>query len=207
MKKPYVIGLTGQTGAGKTMVSECFRRWGMPVINADLVARQVVEPEQPCLTELVAAFGRDILKPDGTLDRKRLAGIVFTDAAENARLGSIMYPYITAQIAQTIGQAAQEGLPYILLDAPTLFESGTNTLCDMVVSVVADADVRKGRILQRDSITELQAEQRMQAQHDETYFRTHSDAVLENNGTAEELEQAAYALWVRLMNQITGKGV
>lgn len=178
-----VVGLTGQTGAGKSTVSRVFAENGFSVINADMVARQVMERGSPCLTEVALTFGSGVLSSDGSLDRKTLAGIVFSDRSELQKLNNITYPYITREILRQI--RAFSGL--ILLDAPTLFESGADKFCNIIVSVIADAEIRMERIIARDGLTPEQALNRMNSQLEEEYFIGHSDYTIKNNGTTENV--------------------
>ena len=177
-----IVGLTGQTGAGKSTVSRIFSENGFRVINADIIARKVVEKGTPCLAEISDYFGLSILNADGTLNRKALAEIVFTDRAKLETLDTIIYPYITGEILRLIRKYSAEGEKFILLDAPTLFESRADDFCDIIISVLADADIRLKRITARDNISEEQARQRMNSQLSEDFFISHSDYIIKNNG-------------------------
>ncbi len=191
-----VVGLTGQTGAGKSTVSKIFASNGFAVINADIVARQVVEKGSKCLAEIEEFFGKDVIDGDGNLDRKKLAGIVFSDKAKLETLNTITYPYITGEILRQINELVEHDRKLILLDAPTLFESRADDFCEIIISVLADADIREKRIIQRDGLTFEQARKRMESQLDEEFFSTHSDYIIHNNsnietvnGIAEELSE------------------
>ncbi len=181
LTEAMVVGLTGQTGAGKSTVSEVFAKNGYAVINADHISRIVVEKGTDCLKELVDFFGLPILNPDGTLNRKALAAIVFTDKAKLEMLNSIIYPYITTEILSRIKQYSDKGNNLILLDAPTLFESHSDDFCEIIISVTANPETRKKRIMERDGITAEQAQNRMNSQLDTEYFIKHSDYIIENN--------------------------
>lgn len=185
-----VIGLTGQTGAGKSTVSQIFVDNAFQLIDADKISRLVVTRGSHCLSDLCDCFSDEILTPDGELDRKKMASIAFSDPNKLEMLNSIMYPYIMGEILRMIHHHSQQNHKLILLDAPTLFESRADDFCDVIISVVADADVRKQRIMARDHISEEEADLRMQAQLTEAYFREHSDIVLDNNGTLEVLIQS-----------------
>lgn len=176
-----IVGLTGQTGAGKSTVSEIFAKNGYAVINADHISRIVVEKGTACLKELVDVFGSGILNSDETLNRKALATIVFTDKAKLEMLNSIIYPYITTEILSQIKQYSDKGSKLILLDAPTLFESHSDDFCEIIISVTANPETRKKRIMERDNITAEQAQNRMDSQLDTEYFISHSDYIIENN--------------------------
>ncbi len=187
----FTVGLTGQTGAGKTTVSRLFEDAGFAVINADTAARDAVKTGSPCLAALRCVFGSSILHPDGSLNRPATAALIFSDPAARQRYEAIIYPYITKIIRQKAQAFAAAGYREILLDAPTLFESGISRSCDAVVSVIAPRPLRKQRILARDALTDAQAEQRINAQHSDDFFRAHSDAVIENHGSLDMLTAAA----------------
>ena len=191
-EKLLVVGLTGQTGAGKTTISDIFAAKGFEIINADAVARQVVLPKSPCLCELCECFGTEILLPDGSMNRKKVAELVFSDPCKNEILGSIMYPYILKEIHAQIRNFAADGKQWILLDAPTLFESHADDFCALVLSVLAEPNIRMSRIMKRDGLTEVQAKKRMDAQLSEQYFKEHSDFVIYNNGSQELLCEMTY---------------
>lgn len=184
-----IVGLTGQTGAGKSTVSKIFSDNGFAVINADLIARKVVEKDTPCLGEISDYFGLSVLNPDGTLNRKALAGIVFTDRAKLETLDTIIYPYITGEILRLIRKYSADGQKLILLDAPTLFESHADDFCDIIISVIADSEIRMKRITARDNISDEQARQRMDSQLSEEFFRSHSDYIIENNGLIDAVNE------------------
>ena len=184
-----IVGLTGQTGAGKSTVSRIFSENGFKVINADIIARKVVEKGTPCLAEISDYFGLSILNADGTLNRKALAEIVFTDRAKLETLDTIIYPYITGEILRLIRKYSAEGEKFILLDAPTLFESRADDFCDIIISVLADADIRLKRITARDNISEEQARQRMNSQLSEDFFISHSDYIIKNNGLIDAVAE------------------
>ena len=152
-KKITLIGLTGQSGAGKTTVSDTFKEEGIPVINADFVAREVVKPKSPCLNDVIRAFGNEYLLPNGNLNRKMLANTVFTSKTKLSLLNSIMYPYITREILGIADEYSKGGEKIVIVDAPTLFESGIDKYCKKIISVISDINVRLKRIIKRDNIT------------------------------------------------------
>lgn len=186
-----IVGLTGQTGAGKSTVSRVFVEQGFSLIDADRIAREVVEPGSPCLDELFEYFGSTIRGENNSLNRRALASIVFTDAHKLEVLNSIIHPYITEEIFRSINQFAQEGHILILLDAPTLFESKASDFCDLIISVLADPEIRRDRIIARDHLTEEAALQRMQAQLPEEFFVKHSDYIIRNNADLTKLTALA----------------
>ena len=182
-----VVGLTGQTGAGKTTVCKVFSENGFSVINADHLSRLVMEKGQPCLAEICEFFGKDILLENGNLDRPKLAGLVFTDKKKLELLNSITYPYITAEILKMIRKLSAEGKKLILLDAPTLFESRADDFCELIISVISREEFRAERIMKRDNISRESAQYRMDSQLKEEFFRTHSDFIIKNNSDIDNL--------------------
>ena len=135
--KNIVLGLTGQTGAGKSTLCQYLQQKGCSIIDADQVARDVVEKGSDCIADVILEFGIEYLNMDGSLNRRKLAESVFTDKAKLKKLNDIMFPYIIRNIEEKIQlkKEAEEGI--IVLDAPTLFESGCDKFCDKVVSVIA----------------------------------------------------------------------
>ena len=186
-----VIGLTGQSGAGKTTVCRVFAENGFSVIDADRIAKQVMEKGTQCLEEVSECFGRDILCEDGSLNRQKLADIVFTDKTKLKQLNAISYPYITSEILKLINKYTDEKKKLVLLDAPTLFESRADDFCDLIISVTATEKVRAERVAKRDGITPEQIKERFSSQHTEKFFINHSDFIIKNNKSAEMLEEKA----------------
>ena len=174
LTKPFTVGLTGQTGAGKGYVCNELKKHGFKIIDCDAVARSITKKGSPVLDELANAFGNDILV-DGELDRGLLASRCFDTKEHTDLLNSITHP----RIAQLCRQQA-DGI--CVLDAPQLFEAGLEKDCYKVICVVADEPTRIKRIMARDNITEQQARARMSAQYDEDFYISHSDYTVYNNG-------------------------
>lgn len=185
--KECLIGLTGQTGAGKTLVSTLLKSHGVHVIDADVVARQVVAQGARCTLDLTMAFGIEILNSDGSLNRRQLGSIVFADRKKRALLNKISFPYIQEEIFLQVEELHNKGTMMIFLDAPTLFESGTHTRCDKVVSVIAPLEMRLERIIDRDKISREDALLRIKAQHDDEFYTSRSDYVIVNDGDLSQL--------------------
>ncbi|MCM1059398.1 MAG: dephospho-CoA kinase [Eubacterium sp.] len=186
-----VIGLTGQSGAGKTTVCKVFDEKGFAVINADKIARAVMEKGSPCLAEAAECFGNGILREDGSLDRQELADIVFSDREKLNQLNAISYPYITSEILKMINKYGDENKKYVLLDAPTLFESRADDFCDLIISVTAPEKLRAERIAERDGLNAEQIRDRFSSQHTEEFFINHSDFIIKNNRSVGELIEKA----------------
>ncbi len=190
-----VIGLTGPTGAGKSSVSGILREWrGVVVIDADQVSREVVKKGKRCLVDLAVEFSPLIIDADGNLNRKKLAQVVFTDREKLRTLNRIIFPYIVEETEMAIMRARTEGARAIFLDAPTLYESGANALCDKVVAVISDSTRRLQRIIQRDGLTPQEAMNRMTSQHDDEFYTSRADYVIRNNDSMAELRLAVLEL-------------
>ena len=198
MNGKKIYGLTGMSGAGKTTVCEEFSRSGFDIINCDMIAREVVEKDTPCLDEIKQKFGGEVITADGELDRKVMGNIVFNDKAKLLLLNNTIYPYITYEVIQRI-ERSDSG--YVLLDAPTLFESGIDYTCNGVVSVICDREVSLKRIMARDGIDRKAAESRLKSQHDAEFYKSRSDFCIENNGDISALTDKAH----RVIAQIKGE--
>lgn len=186
-----IVGLTGQSGSGKTVVSTCFINNGFSSINADMIAREITSKGNACLKNIFDVFPECIDSKTGELDRKKLAFIVFNDKDLLKLLNSIMYPYITTKILTEIRNLSSQGKKFILLDAPTLFESHIDDFCNYIVSVIADENTRFQRISERDKISMSEIESRFSCQNDDDFYISRSDMVIKNNGTFKELDTSA----------------
>ncbi len=182
-----VIGLTGPSGAGKGVVAELLREHGLEVIDADRVYHSLLIPPSSCLNALCERFGNAILATDGTLDRKVLGSIVFSDPAALKDLNTIAHRFVMDAIRNRLQSLRQAGTVAAVIDAPQLFEAGAEADCDVVLSVLAEKEVRIQRIVRRDSIPPEAALQRIRAQKSDEFFRTNSDYIIENHGTVEQL--------------------
>jgi dephospho-CoA kinase len=183
----FIVGLTGQSGAGKTTVCDYFTSVGFGIINCDLLSREVVSDGSNCLNDLVAIFSNRILNEDGTLNRKALGQIVFQDKEMLQLLNETIFPYILVKLNQRIAELVEQKYKIIIVDAPTLFESGANALCDAIISVLAKPEIRLARIMNRDGISKEDALSRMNSQYDDEFFIQHSDYIVYNNGDTVEL--------------------
>lgn len=193
-----VIGLTGPTGAGKGAVASIFAQYGIPVINADRIYHELITPPSSCLQELVEAFGKQILLADGSLDRRALGGIVFNDPAARERLNSITHRYVMEEVKGQMERLRREGVPVAVFDAPQLFEAGAHKACGAVVSVLAERGLRLERIIARDNLSAEAAMRRILAQKSDEFFKTHSDYIIENNGTPETLSPQVHRILLAL---------
>lgn len=193
MRKAIKVGLTGTTGAGKSTISEELKKYGYAIIDADAVARLATEKGSPLLPKLAEAFGQDVLNGDGTLNRKALAKRAFGTPEATKLLNDITHPEIIRLIEKKINGAFWDGYEAVIIDAPQLFESKMAYQCNFIVSVVAPRDIRIKRIMERDELTQEEAERRINSQLSDDFFRENSDVVIENDGDEQKLkEQALY---------------
>lgn len=177
-----IIGLTGPTGSGKSTVAKYFNNLGVEIIDCDLVAREVTEIESPLLPLLAETFGDEILADDGSLIRKELAKRAFSSESETEKLNSIMLPFIANKIKEILDVFATEGVECVMLDAPTLYESGLDSICDSVLAVLCDQETRKKRIIERDSLTEEQALTRLSAGKPDSFYTEKTRHIVVNDG-------------------------
>lgn len=194
MNKTMIVGLTGQTGAGKTTVSDFLRRKEAAIIDADEVARYVTVQIKDCMMDLALAFGITILNGDGSLNRRTLGKIVFGNREKLDQLNAVIFPYITNEILRRIEEYKAQEIPLVFLDAPTLFEGGVDKYCDLVVSVVCPKEERLKRIMERDNLSVEDAEARIASQHDDNYYTSRSWHVIVNDSTKNDLLEKAYEM-------------
>ena len=196
----HVVGLTGPTGSGKTTVTDAWREMGAYIIDTDQLARTITEPGSPCLVKLVETFTAAILNEDGTLNRPELAKRAFATPEDTAKLNAITHPAIVDLTQQEIELAAEQGYAVAVVDAPLLYEAKADTLCDTVVAVIADADVRKRRIMARDNLTDEQAIRRMAAQQPDAFYCKDGVFVLDGNTDMRTLQEQAKVYMNTLLN-------
>ncbi|MCC6214018.1 MAG: dephospho-CoA kinase [Polyangiaceae bacterium] len=177
-----VFGLTGGIGSGKSTVAARFRERGLPVVDADQVARDAVAPGSDGLAELVAAFGPGVLDPDGALDRKRLAAVVFADAAERKRLEAIVHPRVRALTIARFAALAGAGEPLACNEVPLLVESGLAAALRPLVVVSVPEAVQLERTVARDGCTADEARARVRAQLPLADKVALADHVIDNSG-------------------------
>lgn len=175
-----IIGLTGPTGSGKSTVAKQAAQLGFAVIDCDKEAKIVVENDKTVLEGLCAVFGSDILNKSGKLDRKALAAKAFANKSTTAQLNKITLPAIVKHISGKVADLKQNGENYVLLDAPTLYESGADSICDAVIAVLADEKIRKQRVILRDKLTEEQANARLSASKPDCFYKEKTKHIIYN---------------------------
>ena len=185
-KRPLWIGLTGGIASGKSAVASEFARLGVPVIDLDVLARALVEPGQPALADIVTRFGKGILAPDGTLDRRQLRERIFNHPADKQALEAILHPAIRAEQQKL---ASQLGGPYQIHVVPLLIENQSQGLYDRILVVDCSRATQLARLVKRDGITPELAEQILAAQAGRDERMKIADDVLDNNGSVTELPE------------------
>lgn len=188
---PMRIGLTGGIASGKTAVANLFAARGVPVIDTDAIARQIVEPGRPGLDRIVATFGRDVLDASGALDRRRLRSLVFADPAQRRRLEALLHPAILEEMTR---QSEQADGPYQVLVIPLLAESGSGEDVDRVLVVDCPVELQVSRLLARDAENEQQARAMIAAQATREQRLALADDVIVNDGDFTTLESQVEAL-------------
>jgi len=196
--KVRVVGLTGGIGTGKSTAAEYLKKKGFAHIDADQIGRDITADGSPMLPVLDGIFGPtgeygvedfDILREDGSLDRKALASIVFTDMNKKLKLDEVMFKAIIAETKRLVEVYSQDDPVGILIDAPLLFEAGLDKECDLVLLIVADMDVRIHRVCARDGATEQEVRNRINSQMSDEEKISRSHVVVDNSGNLKELEK------------------
>jgi dephospho-CoA kinase len=179
-----LVGLTGGIGSGKSTVAGILRGQGIPVIDADVIAREVVEPGRPAHAEIARAWP-EVIARDGRIDRKQLGGIVFADPESKARLEAITHPRIRERVAAEVAALAAAGHRLAVLEAALLVETGMHRELDGLVLVVANEETQIGRVMARDACSRESALARLRAQHPLAEKVRVADHVVENSGSLE----------------------
>ena len=190
------VGLTGGIGAGKSEVARRLAAYGAVLIDADAVAREVVEPGTPGLAAVREAFGPEVLRPDGTLDRERLGDLVFADPQQRATLNGIVHPLVRDRMAELEGQAA--GAEVVVHDIPLLAEGGGAALFDEVVVVDVPPRVQLERLVRERGLSREQAQARIAAQADRDARLAVATLIVDNSGSLSELDREVGELWAEL---------
>jgi len=198
-----IIGLCGGSGSGKGTVAELFSEFGFKSVDTDNVYHTLTSQKSQCLDALVDEFGESILNNDGSLNRKKLAEIVFHGEGSKVkldRLNKISHYYILMRTRELLSDYERDGVPAALVDAPLLFESGFNKECDIIIAVVADTNIRIARIAERDGISVDAAIARIKSQLSDDYLIENSDFVIDNSGKIEDTKRLCKEIAELILN-------
>ncbi|MEV4996414.1 dephospho-CoA kinase [Streptomyces niveus] len=198
------VGLTGGIGAGKSEVSRLLVSYGAVLVDADKIAREVVEPGTPGLDAVVDAFGPGVLTAEGRLDRPKLGALVFADDDKRATLNAIVHPLVRARSVELESAAGEEDI--VVHDVPLLVESELTGLYDMVVVVDASPGTQLDRLVRLRGMAESEARSRMAAQATRERRTAAADLVIDNDGPLEKLEPQVRAVWERLVERAAAVG-
>lgn len=183
-----IIGITGGIGAGKTTVCDEMKKCGAEIVDADKIARQVVQKGMPALKELEDEFGKDVLTIDGELNRKKLADMVFSDERKLKVLNSITHKYILDEMKMRVNKSESE---VVVLDVPLLFQCDFPIKCDLTIAVIADSETRLQRIMKRDGVEKSEAEARMSKQLTDEEYSSLADICFNNDGDMKKIREFA----------------
>lgn len=189
--KKYVVGLTGGIGSGKSAAAELFRSLGVSVVDADLLAREVVEPGQPALTAIASHFGNELLNGDGTLDRAALRTIVFSDPEEKSWLEALLHPLIAELIRRRL---AESNSTYSILESPLLLETEQHKLVDRILVIDVSEDTQLARAMKRDGSDADTIRSIITSQIERGERTARADDVVSNEGSIEQLRESIETL-------------
>ena len=181
----YILGLTGGIGSGKTTVANLFAELGIELVDADLIAREIVQPGEPALQQIVEHFGATILQTDGSLDRAKLRQIIFATPAERSWLEQLTHPLIRQKIQQRLDQADSD---YAILVSPLLLETDQHLLCDHILVIDLPETLQVARTVQRDGNSEEQVNAILKAQCSRTQRLEQGDSVIDNSQSPQTLK-------------------
>lgn len=193
-----ILGITGGIGAGKSSVTRIFAELGAEIIDADQLAREILEPQGAAFSDVIAAFGKNILKPDGSIDRKKLAEIVFHNDEKLSLLNRLTHHYVFLEMERRIARSQAR---LICLDVPLLFSCEFPIACDKTLVVTAPEKMRIARVMKRDGCTRRQVMERMEKQLSEEVMRNRADMVIENVGPPEQLREAVGEIYKEMTEQ------
>ena len=202
MQQPWILGLTGGIGSGKSSVARCFAELGIYTIDADEVARWVVEPGEPALDKIAEHFGAAVLQADGQLDRAQLRELIFQQPAERQWLEQLLHPLIRQRISQHLAAATSA---YAILVSPLLIESGQSQNCQRILVVDVPETLQISRTSQRDAVSEQQVQAIIAAQMPRAERLTYADDVLVNDQDLAYIQQQVQQLHQQYLALSTGE--
>ena len=205
-RKFLLVGLTGGIATGKSSVSEILRSLGCEIIDADLLARDVVEPGQPALAQIVTEFGRDVVTATGALDRKRLGAIVFANPERRRRLEAITHPAIRDRFLARLDELAEKGfVGIVVFDAPVMIESGNYKNMDRLVVVVTDDATQMARLGGRDGTDDVENRRKVASQMPLAEKAKLADYVIDNSGSREATAEQVRRVFAALMSELESR--
>jgi len=184
-----IIGLTGSIASGKSTVSAMLKQKGFPIVDADEIARQVVEPGSPVMDKIGRTFGQDVLHPDGSLNREKLGEQIFSNSSEREKLNAIIHPAIRTEMQRQKDQWISGGEKVVIMDIPLLFESKLQHFVDKIIVVSVTPAIQKQRLMSRNNLTEIEAANRIQSQLPMELKEQGADAVIHNNDAIAATEK------------------
>ncbi|MEZ7170689.1 dephospho-CoA kinase [Sporosarcina sp. OR05] len=184
-----IIGLTGSIATGKSTVANMLKNKGYAIVDADEIARKVVEPGSPVLSQIVDVFGQDLLTEVGTLNRERLGHRIFNNEEERQRLNAIMHPAVRKEMLRQKDEWLHKGAQTVIMDIPLLFESKLQSFVEKIIVVSVTPSIQRERLMERNNLTEEEADARIRSQIPVIEKEDLADAVISNDGTREETER------------------
>ena len=198
MNKPFILGLTGGIGTGKTTVALMLKELGAYIIDADEISRHALDKQTDCYLKTVETFGREILQDDGTVDRKKLAATIFSDPTAREKLNGIIHPHVKKTIFSESEKAAEAGERLVIWDIPLLFETGYELYTDAVLVVTCPLPLRLERLKRRSGLSESEALDRICAQMSDDERCAKADFVIDNAGTLDELKSKVRSVYDKI---------
>jgi dephospho-CoA kinase len=196
-----VVGLTGGIASGKSFVAEILTSYGAVIIDADTLSREVVEPGEPAYHAVIRTFGEGILRADGSLDRKALGKIVFSDAAARRVLEEIIHPAVAERAARRLAEERLKGTPVVFYVVPLLFEVGLASMMNEIWVVSVDGEAQLARLMKRDGIDREEALRKVAAQMPMDEKVARAGVVIDNSGTPDETERRVGGEWEKLLER------
>ncbi|HET8523603.1 MAG TPA: dephospho-CoA kinase, partial [Thermomicrobiales bacterium] len=194
-RKPFVLGVTGNIACGKSTIMQMLSDLGAETIDADKVYHRLIEPDRPLWQSLIDHFGADILMPDGEIDRRKLGGVVFRDAAALQELERITHPAIRRAVLERIAESTAS---VVAIDAIKLIEGGFDQFCDQVWLVTCLPDAQRNRLMRRNGLSEVEADQRIAAQPPLEPKIARADLIIDNSGSLESTTCQVHRAWDHL---------
>lgn len=201
-----IVGLTGGIASGKSTVANILEDLGARIIDADVIAREIVEPGQPALADIRQAFGDGVLQDDGHLDRAALGEVVFGDPAARKKLDALTHPRIAQRMMQRAGELREQGYDWVVYDAALIVENGIHRWLDSLIVVAASPQVQLERLMQRDGLSRAQAQQRIDAQMPLADKIAVADYVVDNDATLADTGAQVDAIFQAIEHRVRTRG-